>query len=69
MYLADIKMKVTVKESDLQQDKLTLTVFDSLSDTGETVIEAPIYGSYMQPGAWSFDKLYLGHRTCFYLTL
>ena len=66
--LADIKLKVALKESDLQQNKLTLTVIDSLSDTGESVIEVPKYGSNVQVGG-KLDQLCLGHRTCFFLDM
>ena len=64
----DTELKVSLKESDLQPNKLTLTVIDSLSDTGESVVEVPLYGSYMQLGG-KLDQLCLGHRTCFFLDL
>ena len=67
-YLADIELKVALKESNKQSNKLTLTVIDSLSATGESVVEVPLYGNNVQlAGRW--DQLCLGHRKCFFLDL
>ena len=42
MNYVDINNKVTLKESNLESNRLTLTVIDSQAATAESVIEVPV---------------------------
>ena len=60
---------VTLKETNLESNKLTLTVIDSLSATGESSIEVPILSDGTLQIGGKKDQLCLGNSTCYFLTL
>ena len=64
----DTQYKATLSESNRKYNKLTLTVIDSFSASGETVFEVPISGNQVELDA-KVDQWCLGHRKCFFLIL
>ena len=65
---------MTLKESKLEANKLTLTTIDSQSATGETIVEARVVSSKFKKGptfrlGGTKDQFYLAHRNAYFLTL
>ena len=69
MNFVDISNKVTLKESILESNKLTLTVIDSQATTAESVIEVPVLRNGTLQIGGKKDQLCLGSPVCYFLTL
>ena len=60
---------MTLKETNLASNKLTLTVVDSQATTAESVVEVPVLSDGTFQIGGKKDQLCLGNRYCFFLTL
>ena len=69
MSYVDINDKVTLKESNLESNRLTLTVIDSQAATAESVIEVPVLRNGTLQIGGKKDQLCLGSPICYFLTL
>ena len=65
----DTHHTVTLKESNLESNKLALTVIDSQAATAESEIEVPISANGTFQVGGMKDQLCLGSPMCFFLTL
>ena len=65
----DTDITVTLKESNLESDKLTLTVIDSQATTAESSIEVPILSDGTLQLGGKKDQLCLGNNSCYFLIL
>ena len=65
----NIQSQVTLKESNLESKKLTLTVIDSQSGEAESMIEVPVLRDGTLQIGGKTDQLCLGDKFCFFLTL
>ena len=69
LQIADTHNKVTLKESKLEPNKLTLTIIDSQSTNAESKIEVPVLSNGTLQLGGAKDQLCLGHQLCYFLIL
>ena len=62
-------LAVTLKESNLESNKLTLTVIDSLANAAESSIEVPILSDGTLQIGGKKEQLCLANSTCYFLSV